>query len=153
MYKISTIEKKNVIEKNFYVKDDLSFTIEQCYRWGYFTTSEKPDMENYDPEEGMMIYDNDVDDHSFDDGCWIDFIYDDEITEEEREKIEAAWDEDWYEGINELGWKEDDSEVWFYGELEVEDLPKHFEDDDLSDLDNIAEGTTRSHVIEDDEEE
>lgn len=149
-YKISTSEKKSVIEKNFYEKDGKSFTVEQCYRWGYFTSDEKPDLENYNPEEGVMIYDYGVDDHSFDDGCYIDFIYDDDITEEEREAIENTWEEDWYEGINELGWHEVETEVWFYGPLEVEDLPKHFEDDD----EDFApwDGTTRSHVIEDDED-
>jgi len=148
-YKVSTIEKKSVIEKNFYTKDDKTFYIEQGYRWGYFTTDEKPDLDDYDPEEGLMIYQYDVDDHSFDDGCWIEFHYDDEITEEEREQIESAWEEDWYDGLNALGWMDDEYEVWFHGELEVEDLPKQFEDDE--DLDNIAEGTTRSHVIEDDD--
>ena len=128
-YKISTIEKKSVVEKNFYVKDDKTFYIEQGYRWGYFTTDEKPDLENYDPNIGLMIYEYDVDDHSFDDGCWIEFYYDDEITEEEREQIENAWEEDWYEGIEASGWSEGDSEVWFHGELEVEDLPKQFEDE------------------------
>jgi len=149
-YKVSTIEKKSVIEKNFYVKDGKSFYIEQGYRWGYFTTDEKPDLDDYDPEEGLMIYQYDVDDHSFDDGCWIEFYYDDEITDEEREAIENAWEEDWYEGLNNLGWQDDEYEVWFRGELEVEDLPKHEEDNE--DLDNIAEGTTRSHVIEDDDD-
>lgn len=149
-YKISTNEKKCVIEKNFYVKDDKSFYIEQGYRWGYFTTNEKPDLENYNPEEGIMIYNYDVDDHSFDDGCWIEFYYDDEITEEEREAIENAWEEDWYEGLNNLGWVDDEYEVWFLGDLEVaEDLSD--KDDDYL-LDNLAEGTTRSHPIEDDDD-
>ena len=144
-YKVSTNEKKSVIEKNFYEKDGKTFYIEQGYRWGYFTTADKPDLENYDPEEGMLIYDYDVDDHSFDDGCWIEFYYDDEVTDEEREAIESAWEEDWYEGLNALGWEDDEYEVWFRGELVVEEL----EDED--DLDNVAEGTTRSHVIEDDD--
>lgn len=128
-YKVSTIEKKSVIEKNFYVKDDKTFYIEQGYRWGYFTTNEKPDLDDYDPEEGLMIYQYDVDDHSFDDGCWIEFYYDDEITDEEREAIENAWEEDWYEGLNALGWQDDEYEVWFRGDLEVEELPKQFEEE------------------------
>ncbi len=150
-YKISTVEKKSVIEKNFYEKDGKTFYIEQGYRWGYFTTNEKPDLEDYDPSEGLMIYQYDVDDHSFDDGCWIEFHYDDKITEEEREQIENAWEEDWYEGLNNLGWQDDEYEVWFLGDLEVENLPKQFEDEE-EDISEICAGTTRAHVIENDED-
>lgn len=146
-HKISTVDKKSVIEKNFYTKDDKTFYIEQGYRWGYFVTEDPIDTEEIRASDELMIYDYDVVDHSFDDGCWIDFNYDDEIDQDERDAIENAWEEDWYEGIEALGWVEGDSEVWFLGQLEVEEVL-----DDDEDLDNIAEGTTRSHVIEDDDD-
>ena len=122
--KVSTIDKKSVIEKNFYEKDGKSFYIEQGYRWGYFITEDHIDVEALRTEDELMIYDYDVIDHSFDDGCWIDFNYDDEIDQDERDAIETAWEEDWYEGLESLGWHEGDSEVWFHGELEVEELPE-----------------------------
>lgn len=122
--KVSTVEKKSVIEKNYYERDGKTFYIEQGYRWGYFVTEDEVDLENYDPEEGLLIYNYDVIDHSFDDGCWIEFYYDDEITEEEREEIETAWGEDWYEGLEALGWSDDEYEVWFRGELEKEEVPE-----------------------------
>ena len=146
-YKISTIDKKSVIEKNFYEKDGKSFWIEQGYRWGYFVTQDPVDVEDLKTKDELMIYDYDVEDHSFDDGCWIHFYYDDEISEEEREAIESAWEEDWYEGFENLDWSEGESEVWFLGPLEVEEV------NDDNDLDNVAEGTTRSHIIEDDIED
>ena len=126
-YKISTVDKKSVIEKNFYEKDGKSFYIEQGYRWGYFITEDPVDVEELKAKDELMIYDYDVVDHSFDDGCWIDFNYDDEIDQDERDAIETAWEEDWYEGLEALGWHEDESEVWFNGQLEVEEL---LEDDD-----------------------
>lgn len=122
MYKVSTVEKKNVVEKESFTKDGKFAIIKQGYRWGYFTTDEKPDLENYDSEEGLMIYDYDVVDHSFDDGCWIDFEYDDELTEEEQAAFENAFNEDWYEGVEAAGWEQDETEVIFYGELEVEEI-------------------------------
>ena len=134
-YKISTVDKKSVIEKNFYSKEDKSFYIEQGYRWGYFVTEDPVDVEELRAEDELMIYDYDVVDHSFDDGCWIDFHYDDEITEEEREAIETAWEEDWYEGIEALGWSEGDSEVWFLGQLEVEELSD--EEDGIEDHERV----------------
>ncbi len=130
-YKVSTVDKKSVVEKEYYVKDGKTAIIKQGYRWGYFTTDEEPDLENYDPEEGLMIYNYDVDDHSFDDGCWIEFDYDEEMTEEECEAFETAYEEDWYEGLDAAGWEAGDSEVIFYGELLVENLPKQFEDDGI----------------------
>lgn len=121
-YKVSTIEKKSVIEKNFFVKDDKSLCIEQGYRWGYFVTEDPVDKEELKSKDSLMIYDYDVIDHAFDDGCWIDFVYDDEVDQDERDAIENAWEEDWYSGIEALGWSEDESEVWFHGDLEVEEV-------------------------------
>ena len=121
-YKISTVDKKSVVEKNFFEKDGKSFYIEQGYRWGYFVTEDPVDVEELRAEEELMIYDYDVVDHCFEDGCWIDFTYDDEIDQDDRDAIETAWEEDSYEGIENLGWHEDDSEVWFLGQLEVEEV-------------------------------
>ena len=87
-YKVSTVDKKSVIEKNFYEKDGKSFHIENCYRWGYFVTEDPVDVEELKNSSELMIYEYDVVDHSFDDGCWLEFYYDDEITEEEREAKE-----------------------------------------------------------------
>jgi hypothetical protein len=42
------------------------------------------------------------------------------MTEEEQQAIEAAWEEDFYDGMEALGWSNDDTEYWFYGELELE---------------------------------
>ena len=126
--KVSTVEKKSVIEKNFFTKDGKTFYIEQGYRWGYFVTEDEVDLESIDPEEGLMIYDYDVIDHSFDDGCWIEFHYDDELDQDERDAIETAWEEDWYGGLENLGWMEDETEVWFLGELTKEEVPEDDED-------------------------
>jgi hypothetical protein len=72
-YKVSTLEKKSVIEKSFYEKDGKSFHIENCYRWGYFVTEDPVDTEELKNSSELMIYDYDVVDHSFDDGCWLEF--------------------------------------------------------------------------------
>lgn len=122
MYKVSTTEKKSVVEKEYFSKDGKTAIVEQGYRWGYFTTPDEVNLENYDPEEGLMIYDYDVDDHSFDDGCWITMDYDEEMTDEERDEFENAFNEDWYEGVEALGWFSQETEVKFYGELEVEEI-------------------------------
>lgn len=133
-YKISTVDKKSIIEKNFYEKDGKTFHIEQGYRWGYFETEDPIDIEELKNNDELMIYKFDVTDHCFSDGCWIEFYYDDEITEEEREAIEAAWEEDSYEGIEGLGWYDDEYEVWFLGPLEVEEVT---DDDSIEDHERV----------------
>jgi 5'-3' exonuclease len=42
------------------------------------------------------------------------------VKNQEQEAIEAAWEEDFYDGMEGLGWSNDDTEYWFYGELELE---------------------------------
>jgi hypothetical protein len=41
------------------------------------------------------------------------------MSDEEREKIENAWDEDFYEGLEQLGWSNDDTEYSLQGPLRL----------------------------------
>jgi ethanolamine utilization protein EutQ (cupin superfamily) len=43
------------------------------------------------------------------------------MSEEEREKIENAWDENYFEGMEELGWSNDDTDYILQGPLELSD--------------------------------
>jgi hypothetical protein len=42
------------------------------------------------------------------------------MTEEQQDEIMDAWNEDFSDGLENLGWSNDDTEYWFYGELELE---------------------------------
>jgi len=42
------------------------------------------------------------------------------MTEEDQDKIMAAWEEDFYDGLEALGWSNDDTEYVFYGPLQLE---------------------------------
>jgi len=120
---LTTKTKKNAVERQFWYKDGRVIIREEGYRWGkfYCESYERPDVDLANPdgyELGGTEYDWELD--HLDDGCWADWTYPDDMTEEEQQAIEAAWDEDFYDGMEALGWSNDDTEYWFYGELELE---------------------------------
>ena len=120
-YKISTIEKKSVTQREIWVKDGRQAVYEIGWRWGYVFVPEKPDLSNYDPVVGVDPYSEwEVEDHSFDDGCWAEWEYPDDMTEEEQEAFDTAYDEEGDDGLMALGWQIDDTEYRFTGELEVQ---------------------------------
>jgi hypothetical protein len=121
---IKTLHKKNAVEKQFWYKDGKVIIREEGYRWGIFTcdSDEQPviDVKN---EEGLNLSDSDYDWEleSLDDGCWAEWEFPDDMSEEEQEKIENAWEEDFFEGMEELGWSNDDTEYILNGPLELSD--------------------------------
>jgi hypothetical protein len=120
---LTTKTKKNAVEKQFWYKDGRVIIREEGYRWGkfYCESDERPDVDLENPdgyELGDSEYDWELD--SLDDGCWADWTFPDDMSEEEQEEIQEAWEEDFYEGMEAKGWSNNDTEYWFYGELELE---------------------------------
>lgn len=122
---LSTKEKKNCVEREFWKHPDFDAPIirETGYRWGSFTceNDEQPDIDLDNPD-GLHVYDTgyDFELDSMQDGCWEDWTWPDEIPDEERERLEAIWDEDSYDGWEGEGLVNDDTEVILYGPLELE---------------------------------
>ena len=58
---------------------------------------------------------------SLDDGCWADWTFPDDISEEEQAEIETAWEEEYFDGMEELGWRNDDTDYILQGPLELTD--------------------------------
>lgn len=122
-YKISTIEKKSVTQREIWVKGDQQAVYEIGWRWGYVIVPDKPDLSDYDPTVGIDPYEfGDVEDHEYVDGCWSEWEYPDDMTEEEQEAFDTAYDEEGDDGIMALGWQIEDTEYHFRGELEVEEI-------------------------------
>jgi hypothetical protein len=120
---LTTKTKKNAVEKQFWYKDGRVIIREEGYRWGkfYCESDERPDVDLANPdgyELGDSEYDWELD--NLDDGCWADWTFPDDMSEEEQEEIQEAWEEDFMAGMEALGWSNDDTEYWFYGELELE---------------------------------
>ena len=82
---LTTKTKKNAVEKQFWYKDGRVIIREEGYRWGkfYCESDERPDVDLANPD-GYELGDSEYDwelDH-LDDGCWADWTYPDDMTEE-----------------------------------------------------------------------
>jgi hypothetical protein len=125
-WKLSNLEKKSCIEREHWTHPDYDepITRETGFRWGtfYCESDEKPDIDLANPN-GYSVYDSDYDWEldSMDDGCWEDWTWPDSIPEEERERLEALWEEDSYSAWEEAGLYNSDTDVELIGELSLEE--------------------------------
>lgn len=153
-WKLSPQYKKSAVEKMFFYKDGKVITMEQGFRWATFSveSDERPltdyELKNEDGYE-LGAIDNDESWEMWDmiDGCWCDIeAGNDKTTDEDVEEFEAAWEEDSYEAVEELGWSQDDCEYYYYGPLELtnEDTGEVFKGE--PDNDAITIGGVPVHV-------
>jgi hypothetical protein len=126
-WKLSPQYKKSAVEKMFFYNEGKVIIMLQGYRWANFTveSDERPltdeELVNEDGYELGSI-DNDESWEMWDmiDGCWCDIgAGNDKTTDEDVEAFEAAWEEDSYEGVEALGWSQDDCEYYYHGPLEL----------------------------------
>jgi hypothetical protein len=124
-WKLSPQYKKSAVEKMFFYKEGKIITIEQGFRWATFSveSDERPltddELKNEDGYElGCIDNDESWEMNDMSDGCWCDIeIGNDKATSTDLEEFEAAWKEDWYSGVEALGWSNDDTEYYYYGPL------------------------------------
>jgi len=125
IWKLSPQYKKSAVEKMFFYKEGKIITIEQGFRWATFSvqSDERPltddELKNEDGYElGCIDNDESWEMNDMSDGCWCDIeIGNDKATSTDLEEFEAAWKEDWYSGVEALGWSNDDTEYYYYGPL------------------------------------
>lgn len=124
-YKLSTNEKKSVVEFETWRNSETGqqFIIENGWRWGnwYFESDTEPNI-NLDAGDGVDPFSlgYDIDDHDYDDGCWVFFQFPEGFDTELAEKIEAAYEEDSFDGLSQLGFEHWDTDVSVSGELLLE---------------------------------
>ena len=130
-WKLTTQYKKSAVERSIWTKDGKNIVQEQGFRWGTFhcQSDEQPNIDLKNPDGYEVGGDYDWELASLDDGCWLEWDWPADMTEEEQDKIMAAWEEDFYDGMEALGWSNDDTEYVFYGPLclENEDTGETFE--------------------------
>jgi hypothetical protein len=121
---LKTLHKKNAVEKQFWYKDGKVIIREEGYRWGefYCESDEQPeiDLDNLN-SYNLSESDYDWELTSLDDGCWSDWTFPEGMTEEEQAEIESAWEEEYFEGMESLGWSNDDTDYVLQGPLELSD--------------------------------
>jgi len=121
-WQISNYYKKEAVERQFWTKDDLTIIKSEGFRWGTWQceSDEKPDIDLNNPDGyELMFTDYDWDMVMMDDGCWLEWDWPEDMPDEERERIEQLWDEDWFEGLESDGWSNDETEHWIYGPIKL----------------------------------
>ncbi len=122
IWRIRNYHKKNAVERQFWTKDGVEIIRDDGFRWGEWTceSEERPDIDLANPDGyELMSTDYDWEMQEMNDGSWAEWHWPEDMPEEERERIEAIWDEHWYEGMEEDGWVNDDTENWIYGPIEL----------------------------------
>ncbi len=125
-WSLSPQYKKSAVEKMFFYKDGKIISIEQGFRWATFKveSDERPltdeELKNEDGYDlGCIANDECWEMWDMIDGCWLDIQSEHDVTDEELEEFETAWEENSYEGVEELGWSNDDTEYYYVGPLEL----------------------------------
>lgn len=119
-WRIQNYHKKNAVERQFWTKDGQTIIKDEGFRWGIWEceSDEKPNLDLDNPD-GWESVSDDVDWEMIEmiDGSWVEWTFPDDMPEEEQERIQALWDEEWFEGMEGDGWSNDDTEHWIYGPL------------------------------------
>ena len=130
-WKLTNLHKKSAVERQFWVKDGVIVTKDEGFRWGtwYCESDERPDIDLDNPDGyEVTATDYDWEMEEMIDGNWVDWTWPDDMDEAEQERVQALWDEDYYEGMEEDGWSNDDTEHWIYCPLKLtnEDTGEEF---------------------------
>lgn len=139
VYRIATEDKKSICQEEIFERtvdgETYRATMEQWWRWGYVVVSglEKNEIDPTNPN-GLLVSDYCIEDQDLSDGVSLWFNYSDNVPIALKEEFEAAWDEDGYCGVEELGWNQWDNELTFIGPLTVE-LIEEIEDEDIEEDD------------------
>ena len=110
--KISDYDQKIIHKENFrsgwveVLGDDMSYYLD----------------DSYDPDIGTDVWIFPTEDHEILDGVADDFSFSENVSEDEKEKLKAFFSEHGFESLEEIGWEHDDTEVFFFGNLNIEEI-------------------------------
>jgi hypothetical protein len=138
---IKNVRKKSVEEIEMFFNEETKFGLSIRSGWRSGTARVEVDsLEDLLEQSGNESFDDEdfeLDAAAFDsfemietwDGCWTDIdVWKKDASESEleemQEAVEVAWDEDYFTGIEELGFHNTDYEFYFYGPVTVEIVEK-----------------------------
>ena len=127
-YRISTDNKKQIEKITTYAKvDDYDQKIihNEAFRSGWVEVL-GDDMsyyldDSYDPNIGTDVWIFPTEYHEILDGVADDFSFSDNVSEDEKEKLKAFISEYGFESLEGIGWEHEDTEVYFFGNLNIEE--------------------------------
>lgn len=124
LYKLSPQYKKSACDVENWFKEENGVKMwmerETGWRWAHCTfESDTPPEIDLKNEHGFNIFEDidDVQNYDADDGCWSDYRYSDNISEEYRIRLEEMD----HEELEEDGWRLSYMDTYFTGPLILED--------------------------------
>jgi hypothetical protein len=122
-WSIEAEQKKSALEVQLWFKDGQTIRKTEGYRWGTFVceSDERPDIDLVNEDNDYRVDDdgNDWELDSLNDGCWTDWEFPDGMPKEEQERLQALWNELWYEGLESEGWSQNECEYYLNGPLRL----------------------------------
>jgi hypothetical protein len=126
-WNVSTKEKKQVFEHELWQKDDWVIRRITGYRWGTIqieTNGNEPPVLDQTDGPGADAVDVNMTDYNYEpaeltDSWYEDFVWPDEMPEEERDRLLQLWEDEFHSGWEEDGWEYYETECWFHGPLEI----------------------------------
>lgn len=124
-WQISNRYKKRCEERIFFENPEgKKVTLVTGYRLGEFVYQGegKPDLD-LESEERMLM---ETDSWSLDymgEGCYSDFEFSDNVSEEERNEIIDVWEDEGFEGLERLGYEDTlEAESWLFGPFDLKEV-------------------------------
>jgi len=111
--------KKSILQIDVYEGDGKTFRRETTFVQGYAVIEAEIKEIDAKNKDGLKISKYNIEDHDYQDGSACFWYFDDAFDEAEQEKIKDAWDQEWEEGLNNLGWFLMDQDIFFHGPLKV----------------------------------
>ena len=132
VYKISPKSKKHIEYIQFYEKDGHEIKYVEGYSSGWVTvTGDEMESEGLDLDEmigdsnsdGLNVYGHfSTEDHFFSDGVSDDIVFPKTLSKGDRDKLENIFFEEGTDGLENMGWEQVDSELLFFGQLNINKL-------------------------------
>jgi hypothetical protein len=124
-WKITPSTKKSILDKTYWYKGDMRVCQETGWRTGEFFVEPMPGVtiEQYlscKDDEIILHEEFDVVDFSTEDGCWQEYTYSDDMSDEDIEVIEQFLEDGG--DLSDDGWECVDSEVIIQGDIEIEEV-------------------------------
>lgn len=118
MIKYSPVNENSAVERIEFFNDDKTITLVNRFdTYTVFVDEEDDDfpVDDYDPESGTMM--SFVDEEE---GERIEFDVEGDVTDQEKQKIITAFQNEYESGVEDLGWVWSDRELWYYGPVNRE---------------------------------
>ena len=129
VYKISPKTKKSVVYIQIYEKDGLEIKYAEAYRSGWVTVlgdemlggyMSLEEMRGDSNSDGTDVWGLPTEDHEFLDGVSDGITYPETLSEADRDQLESIYYEEGTDGLENMGWEQVDSELLFFGKLNID---------------------------------